>query len=195
MGKPAPRFEPPRKRVIPGDSANSLLMKRITGGGGLARMPLGSPALSAAKIAVIGKWIDAGAVLPTPQRHWAFIPPVRSAPPATSRPAWVRNPIDAFLLARLDREGIQPSPEAGRPALLRRLTLDLTGLRRPPPRNSMPSWPTAVPTPMRRRLTACWPRPITASDGRASGWTRPAMPTPTATKRTPRVWCGFTAIG
>jgi Protein of unknown function (DUF1549)/Protein of unknown function (DUF1553)/Planctomycete cytochrome C len=124
------------KAVIPGDSANSLLMKRITGSGGLARMPLGGTALSAAKIATIGKWIDAGAVLPVPPRHWAFIPPVRPAVPSTAlsaaqstgRPGWVRNPIDAFLLARLDREGIQPSPEAERSTLLRRLSLDLTGL-------------------------------------------------------------------
>src|ERR1700722_19866628 len=71
----------PGKVIIPGDSANSLLMKRITGAGGLARMPMGGAALSAAKIAVIGKWIDAGATLPAvlreTQRHWAFIPPVR----------------------------------------------------------------------------------------------------------------------
>ena len=118
----------PGKAVIPGDSANSLLMKRITGAGGLARMPMGGAALSAAKIALIGKWIDAGAVLPTPQRHWAFIPPVRPVTPSTSRPNWVRSPIDAFLLARLDREGIPPSAEAERSTLLRRVSLDLTGL-------------------------------------------------------------------
>jgi hypothetical protein len=118
----------PGKTVSPGDSANSLLMKRITGAGGLARMPLGGAPLSAAKIAIIAKWIDAGAVLPAPTRHWAFIPPVRPPTPSASRPAWVRNPIDAFLLARLDREGIQPSQEADRATLLRRVSLDLTGL-------------------------------------------------------------------
>jgi cytochrome c553 len=120
----------PGKVVIPGDAANSLLMKRITGAGGLPRMPLGGAPLSAAKIAVIAKWIDAGAVLPAPQRHWAFIPPVRPPVPEApaSRPVWARNPIDAFLLARLDREALQPSPEADRSTLLRRLSLDLTGL-------------------------------------------------------------------
>jgi mono/diheme cytochrome c family protein len=116
------------KVVIPGDSANSLLMKRITGAGGLARMPMGGAALSPEKIAAIGKWIDAGAAFPAPRRHWAFVPPVRPATPATARPDWVRNPIDAFLLARLDREGLQPSPEAERSTLLRRASLDLTGL-------------------------------------------------------------------
>jgi hypothetical protein len=120
----------PGKVVIPGDSVNSLLMKRINGAGGLARMPLGGAPLSASKIAVIGKWIDAGAVLPAPQRHWAFVPPVRPPVPsaAASHAGWVRNPIDAFLLSRLDRESVQPSPEAERATLLRRVSLDLTGL-------------------------------------------------------------------
>src|SRR5580700_6636592 len=79
----------PGKVVIPGDSAHSQLMKRITGAGGLARMPMGGAALSAEKIAVIGKWIDAGAVMPAVQRHWAFIPPVRPVSPSTTQPAWV----------------------------------------------------------------------------------------------------------
>jgi mono/diheme cytochrome c family protein len=120
----------PGKAVIPGNSAGSLLMKRITGAGGLAQMPMGGAPLSTAKIAVISRWIDAGAVLPAAQRHWAFVPPVRpSVPSAGSTPnPWVRNPIDAFLLARLNREGIQPSSEADRATLLRRLSLDLTGL-------------------------------------------------------------------
>ncbi len=89
---------------------------------------MGAPALSADKITTLAKWIDAGAVLPAPARHWAFIPPVRPAVPSTSRADWVRNPIDAFLLARLDREGLKPSPEAERATLLRRASLDLTGL-------------------------------------------------------------------
>jgi hypothetical protein len=114
--------------VTPGHSAESLLMKRVNGADGLSRMPMGAPALPAEKIALLAKWIDGGAVLPTPRRHWAFVPPVRPAVPAVSRSAWVRNPIDAFLLARLDREGMQPSPETDRATLLRRASLDLTGL-------------------------------------------------------------------
>jgi len=114
--------------VTPGHSADSLLMKRVTGADGMARMPMGAPALSTDKIATLAKWIDAGAVLPAPGRHWAFVPPVRPAVPSTSRAGWVRNPIDAFLLSRLDREGLKPSPEADRATLLRRASLDLTGL-------------------------------------------------------------------
>jgi mono/diheme cytochrome c family protein len=114
--------------VTPGASAASLLIKRVTGTEGLDRMPLGAPALSTDKIATLAKWIDAGAVLPAARRHWAFVPPIRPAVPTTSRNAWLRNPIDAFVLSRLDRESLTPSPEADRATLLRRASLDLTGL-------------------------------------------------------------------
>ncbi|HUB78236.1 MAG TPA: PSD1 and planctomycete cytochrome C domain-containing protein [Bryobacteraceae bacterium] len=114
--------------VSPGNSAGSLLMKRVKGADGLERMPMGAPALSAEKLATLARWIDAGAVLPASARHWAFIPPVRPPVPATSRPEWVRNPIDAFVESRLDRDSLKPSPEADRAALLRRASLDITGL-------------------------------------------------------------------
>jgi hypothetical protein len=114
--------------VTPGHSADSLLMKHVTGADGFARMPMGGPALSPDKIVTLAKWIDAGAVLPAPGRHWAFVPPVRPALPSTSRTSWIRNPIDAFLIARLDREGRAPSPEADRATLLRRASLDIIGL-------------------------------------------------------------------
>jgi Protein of unknown function (DUF1549)/Protein of unknown function (DUF1553)/Planctomycete cytochrome C len=117
-----------RAVVTPGHSTDSLLIKRVNGADGLERMPMGAPALSADKIATLAKWIDAGAVLPAPGRHWAFVPPVRPAVPSVSQPAWVRNPIDAFLLARLDREGLKASPETDRATLLRRASLDITGL-------------------------------------------------------------------
>ncbi len=61
-------------------------------------------------------------------KHWAFVPPVKAAIPHVRRPEWVRNAIDAFVLERLDREGLEPSPEADRATLLRRVSLDLTGL-------------------------------------------------------------------
>ena len=60
--------------------------------------------------------------------HWAYRAPVRPALPRVSRADWVRTPIDAFILARLEKEGLQPSPEASKPALLRRVSLDLIGL-------------------------------------------------------------------
>jgi hypothetical protein len=114
--------------ITPGDAAGSLIVKRITGAGGQPRMPMGGPPLPADRIDRIRKWIDSGAAWPegaaaTPKKkHWAFIPPVR---PAVPRPS---NPIDAFVQARLEREGLKPSPQADRATLLRRLSLDLTGL-------------------------------------------------------------------
>src|SRR6185503_14172273 len=60
--------------------------------------------------------------------HWAFLAPVRPALPPVATKPWVRNPIDQFVLARLEKEGLTPSPSADRVTLLRRLSLDLTGL-------------------------------------------------------------------
>jgi len=62
------------------------------------------------------------------RRHWAFIPPQRPAVPKVPDPDWVRNPIDAFILARLEANGLRPAPEADKSTLLRRLSFDLTGL-------------------------------------------------------------------
>ncbi|MDE3165174.1 MAG: DUF1549 domain-containing protein [Acidobacteriota bacterium] len=95
-------------------------------------MPMGAAPLTADKIAILKQWIDAGApwaeTAAARQQHWAFVAPVRPAVPRTAHGGWARNPIDAFLLARLEREGMAPSPEAGRATLLRRVSLDLTGL-------------------------------------------------------------------
>ena len=115
------------RAISPGDSAGSLIVKRITGAGGLPRMPMGGAALSADKIERIRKWIDGGAVWPTsaaaaPRKHWAFIAPVRPSVPGPGLP------IDAFVRAKLQHEGLKPSAEADRATLLRRISLDLTGL-------------------------------------------------------------------
>jgi hypothetical protein len=126
--------------IIPGDGKQSLLLKRILGEGNEARMPMGGAPLKPAEIALIGKWIDQGAnwsggdqsanqnprsAIP---RHWAYIKPVRPAAGRVKNRSWVRNPIDAFILARLEKEGLSPSPEADKATLLRRLYLDLIGL-------------------------------------------------------------------
>jgi len=118
------------KVILPGEAANSLIIKRLTGVGGMARMPMNSDPLPPDKIEIVRRWIDAGAVWPdtAAATHWAFIPPVRPAVPSPSRMDWVRNPIDAFVIARLDQESLRPSPEADRATLLRRLSLDLIGL-------------------------------------------------------------------
>ena len=81
--------------------------------------------LSAGEIEKLGRWIDQGAKW---QPHWSFIPPRRPPVPQVANRERVRNPIDAFILARLEREGLEPSGEAERGILIRRVTLDLTGL-------------------------------------------------------------------
>ena len=70
-------------------------------------------------------WIRAGAPW---QSHWAFATPTRPAEAAVERAGWTRNPIESFVLARLEEEGIEPSAEADRATLIRRVSLDLTGL-------------------------------------------------------------------
>ena len=88
---------------------------------------------------MIRTWIDQGAEIPesaaatysapeAAKKHWGFIAPVRPPVPQVSHKAWVRNPIDSFILARLEKEGLSPSPLADRVTLLRRLSLDLIGL-------------------------------------------------------------------
>ncbi len=124
--------------VIPGQAGASRLVKALTGADGVVPMPLKQPPLSAAEITRIRAWIDQGAkgsvseikVQPDAPKvvHWAFRPIQRPGVPAVKRPSWVRNPIDAFILARLEKEGMAPSPETDRVTLLRRAALDLTGL-------------------------------------------------------------------
>ncbi len=113
--------------IVPGDSAKSLLFQRINHADKARRMPpaMAERTLSDKQIDLIRRWIDSGAQW---QTHWAFTPPQRLEAPAVSNAKWVRNPIDAFVLARLDHEGLKPSPEADRRTLLRRLSFDVTGL-------------------------------------------------------------------
>jgi hypothetical protein len=114
--------------IVPGDASGSFLIERVTNPDPDERMPPleTGHTLSAKQIDLLRRWIDEGAKWDT---HWAFVAPQRPDPPAArSGSRWVRNPIDQFILARLDREGLKPSPEADRTTLLRRLTYDLTGL-------------------------------------------------------------------
>ncbi|MGA3323622.1 MAG: PSD1 and planctomycete cytochrome C domain-containing protein [Terriglobia bacterium] len=122
--------------VIPGDSEKSPLVRRIIG---LDRpkMPYGGPPLAADDVEAIRKWIDQGARGPdsvalmaaaNPVKHWAYVKPVRPDVPKVKNNAWCRNPIDNFVIARLETEGLKPSSEAGKETLIRRVSLDLTGL-------------------------------------------------------------------
>ncbi|NOT64006.1 MAG: DUF1549 domain-containing protein, partial [Acidobacteria bacterium] len=113
--------------IVAGDAANSRLYKRITHKDANAVMPPPDSGhkLTEAQINSIKRWIDEGAQW---NEHWAFVAPKRPEPPSVSNAAWVKNPIDSFVLSRLDKEGLKPSPEAERATLIRRVSLDLTGL-------------------------------------------------------------------
>ncbi|MBI5706901.1 MAG: DUF1549 domain-containing protein [Armatimonadetes bacterium] len=117
------------KAVLPGNSAKSLVVQRVLGQGGKPRMPMGFAPMKAQDVAALRAWIDAGAKTSGAKRkHWAYIAPVRPQLPNVRDTKWPKNAIDRFVLARLEKEGLRPSPEASRENLCRRLSLDLTGL-------------------------------------------------------------------
>ncbi|MEX0793193.1 MAG: DUF1553 domain-containing protein [Pirellulaceae bacterium] len=113
--------------IIPGQPDESELLQRILSDDAGEQMPpphLGKH-LKPAEIDLLRKWIAAGAPY---AEHWSFVPPQRAEPPNVSDSAWVRDPLDAFVLARLDAEQLKPAPEADRYALARRWSLAITGL-------------------------------------------------------------------
>lgn len=114
-----------RYAIVPGDPGRSELIRRITHVDPDERMPPEGDPLAPGEVETLRRWIAQGA---TWEDHWAYVPPAPQPLPAVSAPAWPRSGIDHFILARLDREGLAPSPEAGCATLLRRVSLDLTGL-------------------------------------------------------------------
>jgi hypothetical protein len=123
--------------ILPGNSKDSPLIHRVSGLGGLRPMPLTGTPLTTDQIAILTRWVDQGAKWPDTmanelnagiKKHWAYIKPERPAIPAVKDTAWVRNPIDSFVLARLEKEGLRPTAEASRETLIRRVSLDLIGL-------------------------------------------------------------------
>ncbi len=113
--------------VVPGDPAKSALFQRITHGDVDKRMPPQDfhAKLTDENITTLKAWIEQGAPW---EGHWSFIPPTKTPQPSVSNSGWCRNEIDYYILERLDREGLSPSPEASKETLIRRVSLDLTGL-------------------------------------------------------------------
>jgi hypothetical protein len=113
--------------VKPGDVARSEIYRRITSNDPEEKMPPPKSNLSLSQddIALVRRWIEQGAEW---KRHWAFVPVGDVALPQVKNQQWPRNEIDRFVLARLEREGLAPSPEASQERWLRRVTFDLTGL-------------------------------------------------------------------
>jgi mono/diheme cytochrome c family protein len=120
--------------IRPGKSGESLLIRYVTGADPKKVMPPTGPRLTPAEARALREWIDAGAPWPgeaaagDKSAHWAFQAPRRPPLPRVRQAAWGRGPVDAFILARLEREGLRPAPEADRATLLRRVSLDLIGL-------------------------------------------------------------------
>jgi hypothetical protein len=122
--------------IIPGHGEESLLIHAVAGVKPDFIMPKKGARLTAGQVGLLRAWIDQGARWPESasvklidkRDHWAFKPPARPALPALERRNQPRNPIDRFVLARLAKEKLKPSPETDRRTLIRRLSLDLVGL-------------------------------------------------------------------
>jgi hypothetical protein len=113
---------------VPGKSAESQILKRVTSADPEEMMPPKGDRLTEEQIKNLRRWIDEGANWPEESKHWSFIKPERPVLPAVRNTRWPLNPIDNFILARLEREQLTPSAEADKTTLIRRVSLDLTGL-------------------------------------------------------------------
>ena len=115
------------RAIVPGDLDASELLHRIVSDDPDEVMPppKSTPALKPEQVGMIRKWIKGGAKY---EQHWSFTPPTSPQPPTVKNTSWPRNPIDHFVLARIERENLTPSPQADPHLLLRRVSLDLTGL-------------------------------------------------------------------
>ncbi len=136
--------------VVPGKAAESELILRILSDDDQERMPPPESHLTLKpdQVEILRRWVDEGARW---QNHWAFVPPRRVEPPRTNRDGWAINPIDRFILAKLESEGLAPALEADRATWLRRATLDLTGL---------PPTPTEVDAFLADSLPGSWDRVV-----------------------------------
>ena len=123
--------------IVPKDLAQSQLVQRVSSKDSDEVMPPSKSGkkLTPQEIASLVRWIAEGA---TWQKHWSFEAPRRPSLPEVKHKRWLRNPIDHFILAKLESEGLKPMPEADRAILLRRLSLDLTGL--PPSPEQLRTW-------------------------------------------------------
>ncbi len=120
--------------VVPGEPGKSLLLKAVRHVDGVSAMPP-SKKLSDRDIADLTRWVADGAYYPqatsgakADATHWAFVPPKDQPLPTVKHTAWVKTPIDRFILAKLEANGLRPAPPADKRTLIRRVTFDLTGL-------------------------------------------------------------------
>jgi len=114
-----------RKAIVPFKADESEVLHRVTHADSAHRMPKDDLPLSSEDIKTLHTWIEQGAPW---EDHWAYVAPERPQLPKVSDPEWIREPMDYFVLARLDALGLSPQQQADCPVLIRRVTLDLTGL-------------------------------------------------------------------
>jgi len=143
--------------IVPGDPDSSAMLDRVFSDDPEEVMPppATKKSLSAEQKELLRRWIAAGGDY---EPHWSFIPPVKPEPPAVRDEGWIRNPIDRFILARLEAEGLAPAPEADRRSLARRAALDITGLP-PEPADVEAFVADARPDAYERYLDALFARP------------------------------------
>ena len=167
------------RAIVPGEPEESEVLARVVSHDPEDAMPPPKskrPPLSEEEIATVRRWIEQGAEY---QGHWAFLPLRDEAPPRAARRP---NPIDRFIRARLEREGLRPSPEADRATLIRRVSLDLTGLLPSPEEVAAFVAETRAGRVREAGRCGCWRARITASAGAGIGSTRRATRTRMATR-------------
>jgi hypothetical protein len=113
------------RAIVPGDVAASELLARVTAEDEFMRMPPEGKPLTSDEVDILKRWISEGAEW---KKHWAFIPPQRHEPPVTKDPAWIKNPIDAFILAGVEEAGLTPARPADKRTLARRAYFNVIGL-------------------------------------------------------------------
>ena len=185
-----------------GSPEDSLLIHAVRQDGEL-KMPPGGK-LPPEEVAALARWVELGLPWPTktlsatpadnPSKHWSFQPIQRPSEPTVSDESWPRTPIDRFILARLEKEGLTPSPEADRPVLIRRLYIDLIGLL-PKPEEVDAFVADTRADAYERVVDHVLESPITVNAGDVTGWTWRGTRTPTATTTTPNEKSGCTASG
>lgn len=116
-----------QKAIVPGKPDESEFLRRLLAADADERMPPGSTGktLSPRQLALLRRWVEQGAKY---QRHWSFIPPQRPEVPKVADEGWIRNPLDRFILSRLEQQRLAPSADADKRTLMRRLYFDLIGL-------------------------------------------------------------------
>ena len=185
--------------LVPGKPDESRLIESVRFGNVDLQMPPRKK-LRQAEIQLLEEWVRRGAPWPDEpppeggqgddfdlearrDSFWCWQPIRDVAPPRLERADWARSDIDRFILARLRREGLEPSAETDRRTWLRRVTFDLVGLP-PSPEEIVTFVADTAPAPTNGWSTGCWRRRISASAGAATGWTRCATPRAAGTSST-----------